>query len=143
VATIPIGELARVNDEELEFVFSRSSGPGGQHVNRVETRVTLRFDVDRSPSLGAEQKRRLHATLASRIGRDGVLRVVAQRHRSREANRRAAIERFVELVAAALRPRRPRRATHVPTAERRRRVESKRRRAELKRGRGRPGAAED
>jgi ribosome-associated protein len=136
VQTIPIAGV-ELPEHELGFAFSRSSGPGGQNVNRVETRVTLRFDVDRSPSLTEGQKRRLHAKLASRIGKDGVLRVAAQRHRSREANRKAAIERFVELVAAALRQRRPRRPTRVPPAERRQRVRDKRRRAELKRGRGR------
>ena len=127
-----------IDTDELRFTYSRSSGPGGQHVNRVETRVTLLFDVVGSPSLTGEQKRRVRRRLATRINKEGVLRVVSQRHRTREANRRAAIERFEELLAEALRRPRPRRKTRVPEGTKRRRMESKRRRGEIKRSRGRP-----
>jgi len=130
VLTIPAAELA--------FTTSRSGGPGGQHVNKVSTRVTLHFDVDRSPSLSDEQREVLRRRLATRISKDGRLRVVAQRHRSQAANRDEAVERFVALLRAALAPRTPRRATRVPVGERRRRVDDKRRRAEVKKGRSRP-----
>jgi ribosome-associated protein len=132
-----------IGGDELRFTYSRSSGPGGQYVNRVETRVTLLFDVDGSPSLTDEQKRRIRRRLATRINKEGVLRVVSQRHRTREANRRAAIERFEELLAEALRSRRPRRKTRVPERAKRRRVETKRRRGEVKRSRGRPESWDD
>jgi ribosome-associated protein len=132
-----------IDEAELRFVYSRSSGPGGQHVNRVETRVTLLFDLAGSPSLSVEQKRRVRRRLATRINREGILRVVSQRHRTREANRRAAIARFEELLGEALRPPRPRRKTGVPAAAKRRRVEAKRRRGEVKRSRGRPESRDD
>jgi ribosome-associated protein len=132
-----------IGEDELRFTYSRASGPGGQHVNRVETRVTLLFDVADSPSLTDEQKRRVRRRLATRINKEGVLRVVSQRHRTREANRRAAIERFEELLAEALRSPRPRRKTRVPEGAKRRRIESKRRRGDVKRLRGRPDSSDD
>ena len=129
----------RIPVDDLRFTYSRSGGPGGQHVNRVETRVTLLFDVDASERLSDEQKRVVRRRLATRINKEGAMRVISQRHRSREANRRAAIERFDELLEEALRPRTPRRKTRVPAATRRRRLEDKRRRGELKRRRRGPG----
>jgi ribosome-associated protein len=132
-----------IGAHELRFTYSRSSGPGGQYVNRVETRVTLLFDVAGSPSLTDEQKRRVRRRLATRINKEGVLRVVSQRHRTREANRRAAVERFEELLAEALRSPRPRRKTRVPKAAKHRRIETKRRRGEIKRSRGRPDSCDD
>src|SRR5262245_23694844 len=87
----------------VRFEYSRSSGPGGQHVNKVETRVTLLFDLVATTDLTAEQKARVRERLAARINREGLLRVVSQRHRSREQNRQAALERFAELIEAALR----------------------------------------
>ena len=124
-----------IPEAELRFSYSRSSGPGGQHVNRVETRVTLHFDLAGSPSLTDEEKRLVRARLGSRINKDGELRVVAQRHRSREANRRAAVERFAELLAEALHRDAPRRPTRPSGTARRRRVDTKRRRGQVKRGR--------
>ena len=132
--------LAGVAEDELRFTYSRSSGPGGQNVNRVETRVTLLFDLFGSPSLSEGQKRRIAIRLATRINKEGILRVVSQRHRTREANRRAATERFEELLTGALRIQRLRRKTRVPRQARRRRLEGKRRRGELKRLRLRPGS---
>ena len=107
-------------------------------MNRVETRVTLRFDVAASPSLSDGEKQRIMTRLSGRINKEGVLRVISQRHRTREANRRAALERFHELIADALKVRRRRRKTRVPQAARRRRLESKRKRGELKRTRSSP-----
>jgi ribosome-associated protein len=122
---------------EVDFEFSRSSGPGGQNVNKLETRVTLLFDVDASNALDEGQKSRVQRRLATRINKEGVLRVASQRFRTREANRRAAIERFAELLAGALAPRRRRVKTRTPAAAKRRRLQQKRRRSEIKRGRGR------
>jgi ribosome-associated protein len=119
-------------DDEVRFVASRSQGPGGQNVNKVASRVTLLFDLDGSASLTAEQRRLIHERLAGRISAEGVLRVSSQRHRGQAANRRAALERFVELLAQALRRRAKRVGTRPTAAARERRITDKRRRARLK-----------
>jgi ribosome-associated protein len=135
---IRINDEVAINDGELRFEFSRSSGPGGQNVNKVETKVRLRFDVRNSSSLTGDQRDRIEERLATRITKDHVLHVTSQRHRSREANRRAAIERFTELLDEALAEEEPRVAGKVPKAQRKRRLESKRRRSQKKALRTRP-----
>ena len=134
-----MSEVIRITPEiaipvaELEFRASRASGPGGQGVNTTDSRVELRFDISGSPSLSDEVKELALRRLGPRVDSGGVLRVVAQAQRSQLANRRAAIERFAELLAAALatpRARRPTRPTRASTA---RRVESKRQRSDIKR----------
>ena len=135
---IRINDQVAIDDGELRFEFSRSSGPGGQNVNKVETKVRLLFDVPNSSSLTADQRDRIGERLATRITRGHVLHVTSQRHRSREANRRATIERFTELLAEALAEEEPRLPTKVSTAQRRRRLESKRRRSQKKALRERP-----
>jgi ribosome-associated protein len=113
--------------EEIQLRFSRSSGPGGQHAQRSETRVEALFDVDASNALTPAQKRRV-------IGRAGpVLRAVAQDERSQWRNRELAVERLVETLREALRVPRKRRATKPTAASRERRLETKRRRGEVKR----------
>ena len=135
---IRINDRVGIPEEELRFRFSASSGPGGQHVNKVETRVTLLFDVDESPSLCEEDRRRVMTRLSSRIGRNGVLRVVSQRHRSQRANREAAIERFAELLREALRREKTRRPTRPSRAARETRIRDKKKRSRLKRERSKP-----
>ena len=135
---IEITPRLSIPDDEVSITATRSSGPGGQHVNKVSTRVVLEFDVSASPSLSASQKQRILRHLAARIARDGRLRMRCQRHRSQAANRREVLQRFVALLQDALRPRTPRVRTRVPASERARRLESKRRRGEQKRGRRRP-----
>lgn len=125
-------------DEEVSFATSRSGGPGGQNVNKLETRVTLRFDLVGSPSLSEEQRARLRERLATRITKDGVLHVTSQKHRSQMANRDAAVERFVELVGEALREAVPRKKTRPSRAAKARRLEEKRRRSGRKRERAAP-----
>jgi len=121
---------------ELRFSVSRSGGPGGQHVNKVSTRVSLEFDVDASPSLSDAQKRKIHERLSSRLTRDGRLRLSCGVHRSQAANRREVVERFVRLLGEALRPRRRRVPTKIPPAARIRRRDEKLHRSRLKRERG-------
>ena len=132
---IEIGDSLAIPDEEVSFVTSRSGGPGGQNVNKLETRVTLRFDLEASPSLTDEQKNRLRERLATRITRAGIFHVTSQKHRTQADNREASIARFAELLREGLREEAPRKETRVPKAVKRRRVEEKRRRSLRKRER--------
>lgn len=134
---IQITKRLSIPEHEITFSASRSGGPGGQHVNKVSSRVTLYFDVTASPSLSETQKRRILQRLATRISQDGVLRVVAQQHRSQAANRKAATERFANLLCDALTPVAVRRQTTVPEAAQQRRLEAKKRRGQLKQQRTR------
>ena len=120
---------------ELWFTADCGGGPGGQHVNKVSTRVTLHFDVERSPSLTGAQRQRLKEALGSRISQEGELRIVAGEFRSQAANKAAAKLRFVELLNRALTPRVPRRATKPTLGSKLRRLESKKKRSSLKRQR--------
>ncbi len=135
---VRINDEVAIDDGELRFEFSRSSGPGGQNVNKVETKVRLLFDVRTSSSLTTDQRNRIEERLATRITKNYVLHVSSQRHRSREANRRATIERFAELLAGALAEQEPRLPTKVSKAQRRRRLESKYRRSQKKAMRASP-----
>lgn len=135
---IEITKHLAIPEPELTFAASRSSGPGGQHVNKVSSRVTLRFDVAASPSLSEAQKQRIRSRLATRMTKDGVLRVTAQAHRSQTANRRTTIERFVILLQEALATTPPRRPTKTPPAAKQRRLADKRRRSQLKQQRSPP-----
>jgi len=119
--------------DELRFRFSRSSGPGGQHVNRSATRVELLFDVVHSPSLTDEQRDRIRYRLAPYIDAKGVLHLTAESSRSQWHNRREVVARFQQLLQDALRPQKPRRLTRPSAAARRERLENKRRRSAIKR----------
>jgi ribosome-associated protein len=118
--------------DELEWRFSSSGGPGGQHANTSNTRVEVRFDVATSPSLGPRQR----ARLLERLGE--VVRVVASDERSQARNRELALERLRARLAEALRVERPRRPTAPTVASQRQRLDAKRRRAQVKRTRARP-----
>jgi ribosome-associated protein len=126
-----------VPDGELVERFSRSPGPGGQSVNTTDSRVELVYDVSGSPSLSEAQRRRVLRNLAGRLV-DGTLVVTATEHRSQHRNRVAARERMAELLRDALAPPPPpRRATRPSRASQQRRLDEKRRRGEIKSGRGR------
>jgi ribosome-associated protein len=130
--TMDIVENALIPESELVFKASRSSGPGGQNVNKLNTRVTVLFDVAGSPSLSDEQKQQVLIGLSTRIDHSGILHVVSQKHRSQEANRRAAVERLQELVGNALKPKPVRKKTRPPRAARERRLQDKKQRGALK-----------
>ncbi len=137
---IRINEHLAIDDSEIEESFIRSSGPGGQNVNKLATAVQLRFDVRHSPSLPYDVRARLERLAGKRLTRDGVLVITAQRFRTQERNRDDALERLVELIrAAAVRPT-PRRPTKPTFGSKVRRLEGKKRRAGLKALRGaKPG----
>lgn len=127
-----VTDTISIDESELSESFVRSSGPGGQNVNKVSSAVQLRFDVRHSPSLPNDVAVRLMRLAGKRLTKDGVLVIIAQQFREQERNRADARERLAELVRqAAVRPV-PRRATKVPKAEKKRRVEHKRRRAHVK-----------
>ena len=127
-----------VPDRELRWRFSRASGPGGQGVNTTDSRVELSFDLACSPSVPAVLRDRALDRLAGRLV-DGVLTIVASEHRSQLRNRAAARERLAATLAAATAPDPPkRRATRPSAGARRRRLDAKTRRGQIKRLRGRP-----
>ncbi len=125
--TVPVAELS--------FTFSRSSGSGGQHVNKVNSRVTLWFDIDASPSLNPEQKSLIQKRLAGRINNRGLLRLDADRRRSQGANRDNALNRFASLLRDALLVAKTRRKTKPSRGAKKRRLQSKKRRSQLKKQR--------
>lgn len=121
-----------IDDSEIQEEFIRSSGPGGQNVNKVATTVQLRFDVANSPSLPDEVRERLISLARSRITEDGVLIINARRFRTQGRNRQDAIERLAELIRKAAEKPRSRRKTRPTLASKTRRLEDKHRRAETK-----------
>ncbi len=122
---------------ELSFRYARSSGPGGQHVQRTETKVELLFDLASSSSLTEAQRQLALSRLGGRVDQLGVLHLTSQTARSQLENRADVIERFRRVLAAALKPAKARRPTRPTTAARQQRLEEKRRRSHSKRLRGR------
>ena len=125
--TIPLSELS--------FRFSRSGGPGGQNVNKVSTRVEVEFDIDRSPSLPEAQRQRLLRKLEQRLDSGGVLRIQVDDTRSQWQNRQIAVERLARVLSEALKVQKRRIPTRRTVSSNSRRLEGKKRRGNLKRGR--------
>ncbi|HEY6025366.1 MAG TPA: alternative ribosome rescue aminoacyl-tRNA hydrolase ArfB [Pseudolabrys sp.] len=137
---IRVTDTISLDDSELSEAFVRSSGPGGQNVNKVSSAVQLRFDVRHSPSLPNDVAIRLMKLAGSRLTKDGVIVIVAQEHRDQSRNRVEARERLFDLIReAAVKPT-VRRKTKVPKSAKRERLESKKRRSGIKSLRqGKPG----
>ena len=139
---IEIGDGIFVSEDEFGWRFSRSSGPGGQNVNKVSTRVTLFFNVAECPALNDAQKKRILTKLRTRTDKNGQLRVISQKHRTQAANRSAAIEKLAELITKALVRKKPRKKTKIPYASKQKRLGEKKRRGMLKQYRSKKIAEE-
>lgn len=135
---IPIAPGVAFDAREIEESFVRSSGPGGQNVNKVSTAVQIRLDLRREGSLPASLRARVERLEAGRVTGEGVLILTAQRHRSQERNRQDAQDRVVTILRAAAVRVPTRVATKPSRAEKRRRLEGKVKRGEIKRLRGTP-----
>jgi ribosome-associated protein len=131
-ANVFINDECTIPGSDLRLETGRSSGPGGQHVNKTETRVTLVFDLSGATALSDAQRSTLLAELAGRLTKEGELRLSSQSSRSQKANREDVIERFAALLREALTPRPVRKATRVPARAKRKRRDDKKKRAEKK-----------
>jgi ribosome-associated protein len=137
MAAIPITDSIAIDSDELEESFTRSSGPGGQHVNTTDSAVMLRFDVATSPNLPDTVKQRLAVLAGSRMTREGVLVLRSEGARSQLVNRQEVRERLIELIREATVVPKKRRPTRPTKASQVRRVDAKTRRSVVKAGRGR------
>ena len=132
-----------ISEDRLTFKFSRSAGPGGQNVNKVNSRVTLFFDVAGSSELSENQKSRILKKLGRRIDKNGILRVISQKYRTQTANRKETIKRLEGLLKNALKKKNQRVKTAVPEKEKLKRREEKKRRSALKQQRAKLGFTDD
>jgi len=133
---IRVGPRTRIPLSELDISATRSGGPGGQHANTSSTKVELRWDLNGSPSLSAEEKARVRKELGNRISREGVLRLTDASTRSQHRNREAAVSRLRKLLRSALKQEKKRRPTRPTRASKERRLQEKKHRAQVKRQRG-------
>lgn len=121
---------------DIRFVFSRSSGPGGQNVNKVSTRVTLIFNLPNSSQFTEDEKMRIRRVLKGYMDKNGCIRIHSQKYRSQLANRNAAMVRIQVLLHKALEPQKIRRKTKIPRGAIEKRLQNKKQRSEIKRMRG-------
>lgn len=134
---LPINDQLTIPDTDLQLTAVRASGPGGQHVNKTASAVELWFNLAGTQALSPPVKARLRALAGKRVGRDGILLIVAAKHRSQPRNLEDARERLAQLIREALVPPEPRLPTKVPRRTKLRRLDEKRARSEVKAGRGR------
>ena len=133
---IEITPTLSIEENEIQLEYIRASGPGGQNVNKVATAVQLRFDIQNSPSLAEDVKQRLTRLAGKRATADGMLVIEAKRYRTQEQNRADAILRLTALIQKALEKPKARRATRPSLASQTRRIESKKKRGDIKKNRG-------
>jgi ribosome-associated protein len=133
--TIIITNSVGIPQEELFFKASRSSGPGGQNVNKLNTKITLFFNIKESESFSDSQKNLISDRLSSRIDKEGFIRIVSRKHRTQKANRIAAIERLQNLLSDAIITRPLRIKTKIPYSKKQKRLDDKKRRGYLKKQR--------
>jgi ribosome-associated protein len=129
---IPVTAHISIDEREIEENFVRASGPGGQNVNKLSTAVQLRFDARHSPSLAPDVRARLERLAGSRLTNDGVVVIIAQRHRTQARNRQDALDRLIGMIRQAAVAPVKRRPTRPTKASRERRIEGKKRRAGIK-----------
>jgi ribosome-associated protein len=129
---IPVTAQISLDEREIAETFVRASGPGGQNVNKLATAVQLRFDARHSPSLPPEVRARLERLAGSRLTRDGVVVIIAQRHRTQGRNRQDALDRLIDLIRQAAVAPIKRRPTRPTKGSRERRIEGKKRRSGIK-----------
>ena len=132
---IHITQAIVIDEREIHLEFVRASGPGGQNVNKVATSVQLRFDVENSPSLPKEVRHRMIRLAGKKITSDGVLLIEAKRFRTQEKNRQDAIDRLIKLISKASEKPKSRRKTKPTLASKKRRLDTKRHRSQIKSGR--------
>ena len=129
---IKITPTISIDNNEFEFDFVRSSGPGGQNVNKVATAVQLRFHITKSKSFDEKIKERLIQLAGKKVTSDGILRIDARRFRSQERNRNDAIQRLISLIEKAAKENKPRKIKKITRAQKQRRLDAKRKRSEIK-----------